>query len=419
MSFHKDILIVGGGVIGVCAAYYLTQSGRQVTLLESGDICSGASYGNAGFLLYSHIIPLAAPGVLGQGLKWLFDSTSPLYVKPRLNLELASWVWRFRGACKEKNMRRSMGILSDLARESKRLYEDLSSMKDLQFGYQSKGHLKLYRTEKGLNSGQQEAEWMKEFGIETRILKHAQVHEMVPVVLPDVIGGIFFPHDSHLIPHEFVTELADRVKKMGVDIRTGTEVLGFDVTGSEIAFLRTTRGNFSANQIVLAGGARSPLLIRDLNLRLPIQGAKGYSVTYRYPDGLSEKIASIPILLKEAAVAITPMDGMVRFSGTLELSGWDLSINEKRIDAFLRNTQKYVSIPPDLELVEIWRGLRPCTPDGLPVICRTKRYTNLILATGHGTIGMGLGPVTGKLVSQIVCHEQPGLDIVPLGIERF
>jgi len=419
VSPHKDIFIVGGGVIGVCAAYYLTKAGRKVTLIETGDICSGSSFGNAGFLLYSHIIPLSAPGVLGQGLKWLFDSTSPFYIKPRLSLDLVSWLWRFKEACTEKKTLRSMGVLSELARESRRLYERLSESEGLNFGYKAKGHLKLYRTVPGFEKGQREVEWMKQFHIEARLLETAQIRKMVPAVSHDIVGGIYFAGDAHLIPFDFVSGLAERVKQMGAEMLTGTEVLGFDVTGSEISAVRTTRGNFSLNQIVVAAGAHSPLLIRGLNLSLPIQGGKGYSVTYRYPGNHQEGISSLPVLLKEDAIAITPMDGMVRISGTLELSGLDMSINEKRILAFLNNAGRYIHIPEDLKLVEIWRGLRPCTPDGLPVIGRTKRYTNLILATGHATVGMGLGPVTGQLVARIVSGKLPGVDINPLGIERF
>jgi len=419
VSPQKDIIVVGGGVIGVCAAYYLTKAGRKVTLIEAGDICSGSSYGNAGFLLYSHIIPLSAPGVLGQGLKWLFDSTSPFYIKPRLSLELAFWLWRFRKACSEKNTLRSMGVLSGLVRESQRLYEKLSELEGLDFGYKAGGHLKLYRTALGFEKGKHEVEWMKKFHIDTRLLETAQIRKMVPAVSSDVVGGIYFPGDAHLIPFDFVSGLAERVKQMGAEMLTGTEVLGFDVTGSEISAVRTTRGNFSLHQIVVAAGAHTPLLTRGLNLPLPIQGGKGYSVTYRYPEDHQEEVSAIPVLLKEDAVAITPMNRMVRISGTLELSGLDMAINEKRIHAFLKNTGRYIRIPGGLKLVEIWRGLRPCTPDGLPVIGRTKAYTNLILATGHATVGMGLGPVTGKLVARIASGKPPGFDVNPLGIERF
>ncbi len=192
-------------------------------------------------------------------------------------------------------------------------------------------------------------------------------------------------------------------------------MLGFETSNARIQTVRSTRGDFRADEVVLACGAWSPTLTRDLKLRLPIQSAKGYSVTYRRP----ETSVPLPILLKEAAVAVTPMGEMLRFAGTLELAGLDLSINQRRIDAFLGNIGGYLSVPEDLELIEIWRGLRPCTPDGLPVIGRSKDYTNLILATGHAMVGMGLGPVTGKLVSQIAGSEPTDVDIGELGIERF
>lgn len=414
-ALHKDVLIIGGGVIGICAAYYLAKRGRDVILLEAGEICAGASYGNAGFILYSHIIPLAAPGVLGQGLKWLFDSTSPFYIKPRISLELASWLWRFRGACTDKKMRRSMGLLSGLTRESKRLYRELAGLENLGSGYEEKGHLTLYNTAKGFEGARKEAELMDDFGIETRLLDPAQVCAMAPTVRPDIIGGLYFPEDAHLIPDEFVTGLAEIVQGMGVDIRTSTEVLGFEVNAGRIRTVKSTRGNFRADEVILACGAWSPKLTRDLRLPLPIQSAKGYSVTYKRP----ETNVPLPMLLKEAAVAVTPMGEMLRFAGTLELAGLDLAINQRRIDAFLGNVGGYLAVPEDLELIEIWRGLRPCTPDGLPVIGRCKAFTNLILATGHATIGMGLGPVTGKLVSQIIDHEQTDVDIGELGVERF
>lgn len=415
MAPPKGILIIGGGVIGVCAAYYLAKCGRQVTLLEANDICSGASYGNAGFILYSHIIPLAAPGMLGQGLRWLLDSKSPFYIKPRLSRELISWLWRFQSACRKDRMEKSMVLIRDLYMKSRDLYQDLAEVADLDFGYREKGHLSLYNTKKGYEEAGQEAALMKKFGIEARMLGPSEVRDIEPHIQPDVKGGLYFPGDAHIIPADLVIQMADLIKEYGVDVRTSTEVLGFETERSRITKVRTTRGDFNPADVVLAGGAWSPVLTRDLKISLPIQGAKGYSVTYR----TTGNYPSIPLLLKEASVAVTPMGKMVRFAGTLELAGLDLSINQKRIDAFLHNVRGYLPGTENLELIEIWRGLRPCTPDGLPVIGRTRTCENLILATGHATIGMGLGPVTGKLVSQLVAHEVPEINIDPLSIERF
>jgi len=411
----SDILIIGGGVIGICTAYYLARAGRPATLLEAGDVCSGASHGNAGFVLYSHIMPLAAPGVLGQGLRWLLDPTSPFYVKPRFSRELASWLWRFGSACNEKRTWRSMAVLSELSRISQTLFQELTVSGRLSTLYQKRGHLKLYRTDKGLDKGRQEAEWVAAFGVEGRTLSPDEIHELEPRVSGGIAGGIYFPGDAHLVPDGFVRELANLARTLGTDIHTGTEVLGLEARGSKITRVVTTRGVYQPNQVVLAGGAWSPAILRDLQLHLPIQAAKGYSVTYRC---LGNPL-SIPLLLKEAAVAVTPMDRKIRFAGTLELAGPDLSVNLRRINAFLERIGEYLSDLADLELLEIWRGLRPCTPDGLPVIGRLQRYTNLILATGHAMVGMALGPATGMLVSQIAEGVEPEMDLTPLCLERF
>jgi len=312
-------------------------------------------------------------------------------------------------------MEKSMGLIHDLYKKSRNLYQDLAKTEDLDFGYREQGHLNLYNTSKGYEKAHREAALMKKFGVEARLLDPSEVRDIEPHIQPDVKGGLYFPGDAHIIPAALVTQLADLARKYGVDIRTSTEVLGFKTEMSRITSVKTTKGDFHPEDVVLAGGAWSPVLARDLKIRLPVQGAKGYSVTYRNTGNYP----SIPLLLKEASVAITPMGEMVRFAGTLELTGLDLSINQKRIDAFLHNVRGYLPGMESLELIEVWRGLRPCTPDGLPVICRTRAYENLILATGHATIGMGLGPVTGKLVSQLVARQVPEINIDPLSIERF
>jgi D-amino-acid dehydrogenase len=226
---------------------------------------------------------------------------------------------------------------------------------------------------------------------------------------------LYFPGDSHLVPADFVVQLGKAAVDSGVDIRTGTEVLGFETSGPKITAVKTTRGDFQPDQIVLAGGAWSPELSRALKLRLPIQPAKGYSLTYKSP----ENPPSIPVMLSEARVAVTPMGRFIRFAGTLELAGHDMSINERRINTIMRQAAEYLPWTKRLELVEIWRGLRPCTPDGLPVISRPGRYENLIVAAGHATIGMVLGPVTGLLVAQLASFQEPEIDITGLRLERF
>ncbi len=413
MTGAGDILVIGGGVIGVCSAYYLAQQGFEVKLLEAGEICAGASFRNAGLILPSHIEPLATPNALGQGLRWLLNPESPFYIKPRLSLSLVSWLWRFRAASKEERVRVSMGLLQSLSSRSVELYRELAKLTGMAFGYEELGSLHLFKTSRGYQDARTSKDLMRTFGIEARLMTPDEINALN--IRADVRGGLYFPGDSHLVPADFVVQLGKAAVDSGVDIRTGAEVLSFETSGPKVTAVKTTRGDFQPDQIVLAGGAWSPELSRALKLRLPIQPAKGYSLTYQSP----ENPPSIPVMLSEARVAVTPMGRFIRFAGTLELAGHDMSINERRINTIMRQAAQYLPWTKRLELVEIWRGLRPCTPDGLPVISRPGRYENLIVAAGHATIGMVLGPVTGLLVAQLASFQEPEIDINGLRLERF
>ncbi len=415
MRSSNDILVIGGGVIGVCAAHYLAEQGRRVTLVDQADVAAGSSYGNAGLIVPSHSIPLAAPGALAQGLRWLLDPDSPFYVKPRFDFALLAWLWRFSAASRAGPMRRAIPVLRELSRASLALFDELAALDGLEFGYQKKGCLLLYTTRRGYEGGVAEAHLLNEFGIEARILDAAQARELEPHLLPGVVGGVYFPADTHLRPADFVQGLAARAEKLGVRIRTRTEVLGFETSGRRVVSVKTTRGDIAPAQIVLAAGAWSPTLTRDLRLNIPIQAAKGYSVTLRRP----EPCPTIPLLLGEARVAVTPMGDVLRLAGTLELAGLDLSINLRRVRAIQRAAQACLPGLERIEPLEIWRGLRPCTPDGLPIVGRARAFDNLIIATGHAMLGMSLGPITGKLVAQLACGQQTDMDLHPLRLERF
>lgn len=404
----SDILIIGGGVIGVCAAYYLTQRGAKVTLLEQGEIANGSSYGNAGLIVPSHAIPLAASGVLTKGLAWMLNAESPFYIKPRLDADLISWLIRFALACNESQMHKAMPVMRDLGNASSALYQQLAQ--EFNFGYTRNGLLSVFFSERGYEEGLAEANLLNGIGITAEAVSAPHVRKQEPQ-LKNAIGGIFYPNDSHLIPANFVRGLA---QLSNARIITHCEALKIEANGNRIIKVKTTRGEFVADQFVLAGGAWSPLLSRDLNFNLPIQGAKGYSITVKRPPFISDT----PISLSESKVILTPMGETLRLAGTLELAGLDFRINTRRVNAILQAAQTYVNGMDTLEVIEIWRGLRPCSPDGLPIIGRAA-FENLIMATGHAMLGMSLGPITGKLVSEIVYHDISSLPLNALQPSRF
>ncbi len=410
---RADVIVIGGGIIGVCAAYFLAERGINAILLERDEICSGASYGNAGLIVPSHSVPLSSPGVVEKGLKWLLNPESPLYIRFRLDFELMSWLWRFWRSCTKENVKRSLPILVSMQQESLRLFEQFAA-DGLEFGLQRKGTMTVFNTEKAFEEGVKEAELLKEYGIKSQVLFGEKVHEVEPLLKESVVGGIYFSGDAHLDPAQFVFALAKEVEQKGVKLSTQTEVIELKARGNLVESVVTTKGKFKADTIVLAAGAWSPNLLRNLGIKIPIQPAKGYSITFYEPNFSP----SIPLMLSEVRVAVTPLDGRLRLGGTLELAGLDLSINQRRVEAIRRGASQYL---PQIEAKreEVWRGLRPCTPDGLPILGRFQKLDNLVIASGHGILGVSLGPITGKLVAQLVCGEPLDFDIKPLSPDRF
>jgi len=417
MDRKTETLVIGGGAIGICCAYYLNKLGKNVAVVEKDDICAGSSYGNAGLIVPSHSIPLAAPGVIVQGLKWMFNPESPFYIKPRFQREFLSWLWKFRGACNERRVRRAIPVLQSISVASLKLFEELTALEGVDFGFEKKGKLEIFRTLKSFNNALKDEHLLKEFGIENQMLEGHDLKEFLAGLQTTAVGGIYRPLDAHLIPDRFVRRLARHIEKEGVRLLKSVEVIGFEVSGRKVTNVKTTRGDISAAEVILAGGSWSADLARELNIRLMIEPAKGYSLTFKRPA----TGPSIPLMLSEAKVAVTPMEDTIRFAGTLELAGFDLSVDNRRVKAILKAVPAYLpDLEPDnLELIEIWRGLRPCSPDGLPYIGRTRKYDNLIVAAGHGMLGISLAPITGKIVSQLAANQTPAIDIAALGIERF
>jgi len=411
------IVIIGGGAVGLATAYALRRDGHSITLLDRDQPGKACSLHNAGLLVPSHFVPMAHPGVISQGMKWMLDPESPFYIKPRLDRELISWVWKFRKSSTEAHVHRSMALLRDLCQASLRLTSEMAGLDGLRFGLEKRGLLMLFRTPAGRRGCEDEASMAQTLGVEARVLDRTGLEMLEPAGSFLASGGVYYPGDAHLSPSDLMNALRTSIEQSGVTVSGGTTVSGFVLERNRIAAVATSRGEIPGDEFILAGGAWSPSILRGLGIALPMQPGKGYSVTGPAPA----RMPSIPMIFTEARVVLTPLADSIRFAGTMELAGLDLSINQRRVDAILKAVPMYLDgIPtPDRAAAKLWSGLRPCTPDGLPYVGRFTACDNLIAATGHAMLGITLAAVTGTLVADLVASRAPGVDLRHLSPDRF
>ncbi|MFA4964950.1 MAG: FAD-dependent oxidoreductase [Thermoleophilia bacterium] len=418
MKTRTEVLVIGGGPVGACSAYALAAAGADVTLVErETDVCppvSGA-HANCGLILPSHLTPLAAPGVLSQGLRWLLDASSPFYVAPRLSPSLARWLWLFRAACTEERAQASMPVIRALNVRTAELHDELGREHGERWLYHQNGMVEVYETAAGATSALAEAAHDRGLGVRSRELTPTQVRERFPGLRCDMQGAVFFDEASHLDPTLFTRAMAGLAAAAGAEVVTGAEALALEPAGGGAVRAVTTRGDTVAGQVVLAAGAWTPALLRGLGLHLPIEPAKGYSVDVARPADFPE----VPFYLGEAHVVMTPLGGSLRLGGTLELAGWDTTVHRRRVAGLRRGAERAFGIAADDSVERIWRGPRPVSPDGLPVIGRLRRQQNVIVATGHCMMGLTMGPVTGQLVAELAGGALPSIDLAPLSPQRF
>jgi D-amino-acid dehydrogenase len=409
--------IIGGGIIGLSSAYYLTKAGHQVTIIEQSDLKDGCSFGNAGMIVPSHIIPLAAPGMISKGIRWMFNSSSPFYVKPRLSGDLIKWGYQFYRHANKHHVSKSIPALKELSLFSKVQYQQLAKELPFDFGYKERGLLMLYQTKETEHEETETAAIANDHGIEARLLSAEEVQKLEPDVKVTVRGGVYFPGDAHITPQALVTQLIQYLKNHGTVFLTKTVVNDFVVEAGKVKLVQTNHGEHAFDEVVIATGSWSGQVASKLKISMPMQAGKGYSFTLQNV----EKNIRIPSIFLDARVAITPMGTTLRFGGTMEITGVDHSISMNRVKGILDSIPRYypsmkVSMPKQ---EEVWHGLRPCSPDGLPYIGRSKKISNLVLATGHSMMGLSLGPGTGKLVSELIDHKKPGVFIDAFDPERF
>ena len=414
----KRIVIIGSGVVGLCTAYYSARRGFKVTVLERNSAQrDGCSFGNAGMIVPSHFVPLAAPGMVALGLKWMWNPASPFYIKPRFDSDLFRWAFKFWRAANPRHVERSAPLLRDLSFASRECFEELAALPGVDFGLVKRGLLMLCKTQHGLDDEAKFAARANALGVPAQVLDAKQTAALDPGARMDIAGAVLFPKDCHLTPHRFLATIEAECKKLGVEFIFDSPVTGLKRDGSRITAVCTARGDQEADEVVLCSGVWSDGLARELGLRLPMQAGKGYSLTLPKPRQLPHLCS----ILSEARCTATPMGGALRVGGTMELAGLNEDINPVRVrgivDSFCRYYPEFA--PADFAGIQPWRGLRPCSPDGLPYVGRTARFGNLAIATGHAMMGLSLGPITGRLVAGILSGEKPAWDLGLLAPDRY
>jgi D-amino-acid dehydrogenase len=410
----KQVTILGAGVIGLSTALYCARRGMKVTVIDQKPRQrDGCSFGNAGMIVPSHFIPLAAPGMVKLGLKWMWNPESPFYIKPRLNLDLMTWGLEFWKAAIKGRVDAAAPVLRDLSLLSRQCYEEIG----LDFGLVKKGLLMLCKKQQTLDEEAHMAAIANHLGIPAEVLDAKATAALDPAVTMDVCGSVFFPKDCHLAPGRFITAVEAELLKLGVEMLWETEVRGFEVEGQALRAVSTSKGQIEGQEIVLCSGVWSAQMAKELDLKLPMQAGKGYTLTLTNPKQLPELCS----ICTEARLAVTPMEGSLRVGGTMEMAGTDESITLRRVRGITRAFPDYFPAFNERDFADVkpWSGLRPVSPDGMPYIGRTQRWKNLTVATGHAMMGLSLAPATGKIVADLLGGEKSPVALELMSPDRF
>ncbi len=413
------ITIIGGGIIGLSSAWFLSNAGHEVTVIDKTDMLNNCSYGNAGYVCPSHFVPLATPGIVTQGLKWMWNAKSPFYVQPRLDIHLIKWGWKFIQVATEKHVENAAIPLRDIALLSQYWYEQWDQSTAFDFSYEHKGLLEIFKTDIGGDKCKALSDRAHDLGLlDTVMLSQDQLQALEPQTHIDALGAIFFKCDAHLYPNKLMQQLLEQLEQKGVKLVKGEEVIGFEKQGKKITAVKTIHAQYPTDEVVLSSGSWSRELAAKLNLDLLLMPGRGYSITLEN----SPYQINHPSVLVEGRVALTPMDGnKIRFGGTMEITSTKTPPRMNRVQGIIDAvktvyTQFDIEMPPS---EKIWYGYRPCSADGLPYIGRAKQWDNLVMATGHAMVGLSLGAGTGKLVSEIIAGSSLSMDITPFNPNRF
>jgi D-amino-acid dehydrogenase len=410
-------VIIGGGIIGLSSAYYLLREGFEVTVVDQTDLSDNCSLGNLGMIVPSHFVPLAAPGIVSQGIRWMFDAKSPFYVKPSLNPSLIKWGLKFIRSANEKNVNNAAPYLRDLNLFSKKLYEELAVQPGFDFSFEKKGIIMYFKTQQVADEEIHLAETARSMGLDVVVRTKEELQMIEPGASVNAIGGVHYQCDAHLSPDKLNAQLIGYLKKEGVVFHTGKKINKVVVESKQIKKVVADDLEIEGDVFVMAAGSWMPELMKMIGLNLSLVPGKGYSFTIDHPV---QKL-NVPAILCEARVAITPMNGRMRYGGTMEINAINKKVNMKRVQGIVESVADYLpGLALDMPAKEdVWYGFRPCSPDGLPYIGYGNVIKNMLYAGGHAMMGLSLGPATGKLIAELATHQKTSVGMDAFYPERF
>lgn len=409
-----DVLIIGAGIVGTSIARELQSSGTKVLLVERNGFGKGCSFANAGWITPCFSMPLPQPGMFFKSIRWLMNPMSPLHIKPELNLTLLRWLMFFLKAMNEKQMIRSAKVLAEISKYSLSFYEELARTKEA-MRFEPKGLLLVSGEREGIEAAELEMNLMARFGIPGTRMNQDELLAFEPAFQTKVMGGVFFPREAHVEPYQTTLAILEEYKKLGGVALSDTEVYEFRAQDGKITEVRTTQGVFRADVVVMAAGTWSKDLVATLGSKIPLLGGKGYSMSVRGDFVRPQR----PIMIVERKIAVTPRADAVRLAGTLELVDQDFGISARRVRAIHNGAKEYLKIEGATEPVELWRGLRPCTPDGVPLIGFSGKIRNLFYCVGHQLLGLQSAPGSARLAAELLTGKVPFVEAAPFRPARF